>query len=203
MTTVPSNTGTPTTAPPESTDLTVAVSVGQKMLAAFGDSSGFDTGAYAAAHGGLAEALRILLRALGAEPDADDDGMCPACDTTPIERCTACGSCRCDRHDTCVRPAVRCKAAHPEDPSPCGGPVVVTILDANNAGTEGCEHHAVRLLASLTRGRVYGLPDAPAGTAGRVLKAAYATRPFCWADGPRTRPEQLSRAENRQAGDDQ
>ncbi|MEV2203701.1 hypothetical protein AB0E11_27595 [Streptomyces fradiae] len=35
----------------------------------------------------------------------DEPGMCPACDTAANERCVACGSCRCDRHDTCTRPA--------------------------------------------------------------------------------------------------
>lgn len=53
---------------PSATDLAVAIRVGQKMLAAYGDPSGFDVFAFAQAHGGLAEALRILLRALDAEP---------------------------------------------------------------------------------------------------------------------------------------
>lgn len=35
----------------------------------------------------------------------DEPGMCPACDTAAIERCVGCGSCRCDTHETCVRPA--------------------------------------------------------------------------------------------------
>ncbi|MEV0170836.1 hypothetical protein AB0I00_06880 [Streptomyces sp. NPDC050803] len=91
----------------------------------------------------------------------------------------------------------RCPAAHPEDPTPCVGPVVVTVLDAVNAGADGCEHHGVRLLASLEGGRVHALPDAPAGAALRVFKAADGTRPFCWIDGPRTLPSQLSRAELR------
>ncbi|MDX2650724.1 hypothetical protein [Streptomyces scabiei] len=91
----------------------------------------------------------------------------------------------------------RCPAAHPEDPTPCGGPVVVSVLDAGGAGADGCEHHGARLLASLDRGRVYGLPHAAPGTAVRVFKAADGIRPFCWLDGPRTEPSQLSRAENR------
>jgi hypothetical protein len=94
----------------------------------------------------------------------------------------------------------RCPAAHPEDPTPCDGPAVVTVLDAHNAGADGCEHHAARLLASLERGRVYPLPDAPAGAAIRVFTAADSIRPFPWVDGPRTRPNQLSRAENRRQG---
>ncbi|MEU5888046.1 hypothetical protein ABZ835_14595 [Streptomyces sp. NPDC047461] len=91
----------------------------------------------------------------------------------------------------------RCPAAHPTDPTQCIGPVVVTVLDAVNAGADGCEHHGARLLASLERGRVYALPDAPHGAAIRVFKAADHIRPFCWIDGPRTKPSQLSRAENR------
>lgn len=93
--------------------------------------------------------------------------------------------------------ARRCPCAHPEDPTPCAGPVAVTVLDAGNAGADGCEHHGARLLASLDRGRVYALPHAPEGAAIRTFKAADGLRPFCWVDGPRTRPSQLSRAENR------
>ena len=91
----------------------------------------------------------------------------------------------------------RCPAAHPEDPTPCVGPVVVTVLDAVNGGADGCEHHGARLLASLDRGRVYALPGAPEGAAIRVFKSAAGIRPFCWVDGPRTQPSQLSRAEMR------
>jgi hypothetical protein len=92
----------------------------------------------------------------------------------------------------------RCQAAHPEDPTPCDGPPVVTVLDARNAGAEGCEHHGARLLASLEGGRVYALPDAPDGTAIRVFKAAQGIRPFAWVtDAPRTEPSQLSHTENR------
>jgi hypothetical protein len=93
----------------------------------------------------------------------------------------------------------RCPAAHPEDPTPCDGPSVVTVLDRKNHGADGCEHHAARLLASLDGGRVYALLAAPAGTAIRVFKAADSTRPFAWVtDGPRTRPDQLSCRENRE-----
>lgn len=93
--------------------------------------------------------------------------------------------------------ARRCPAAHPDDPTPCTGPATVTVLDSRGAGTDGCEHHAARLLASLEGGRVYALPNAPAGAAIRVFKAADGIRPFCWVDGPCTGPSQLSRAENR------
>ncbi|MET7731239.1 hypothetical protein ABZT02_07705 [Streptomyces sp. NPDC005402] len=172
--------GTPLTSSPaaEPSDLAVAIRVGRRMLAHYGDASGFDVFAYAQAHGGLAEGLRILLRALDAE-DGEQPGP-----------------------RTAGNLALRCPAAHSEDPDPCNGPVVVTVLDAQNAGVDGCEHHGARLLASLDGGRVYALPDAPDGAAIRVFKAADATRPFPWlTDAPRTRGGQLSRAEVRERGE--
>lgn len=97
--------------------------------------------------------------------------------------------------------ADRCAAAHPDDPTPCDGPPVVTVLDRDNAGADACERHGARLLASLEGGRVYALPDAPAGSAIRTFKLADTTRPFAWVeDAPRTRPEQRSHAENRRQG---
>lgn len=45
-------------------ELQAAIAVGRRMLAAYGDTAGFDIGRYAQAHGALAESLRILLRAL-------------------------------------------------------------------------------------------------------------------------------------------
>jgi hypothetical protein len=96
-------------------------------------------------------------------------------------------------------PTDRCPAAHFEDPTPCDGPPVVTVLDAQGGGADGCEHHGARLLASLEGGRVYGLPEAPEGAAIRVFKAADATRPFAWLENaPRTKPSQLSKLENRE-----
>jgi hypothetical protein len=78
---------------------------------------------------------------------------------------------------------VRCPAAHPEDPTPCGGPVVVTIIDTQNAGADGCEHHAARMLASITGARPVAKPDAPAGVAVRIFRAAHHTHPFPWLEG--------------------
>jgi hypothetical protein len=75
---------------------------------------------------------------------------------------------------------VRCPAAHPEDLTPCGGPVVVTIVDKENAGADGCEHHAARMLASISGARPVAKPDAPAGVAVRVFRAAHHTHPFAW-----------------------
>ncbi|MFF7763154.1 hypothetical protein [Streptomyces griseorubiginosus] len=168
-------TNTPT---PAAADLAVAVQIARRMLAAYGDSQvdGFD---YPAAYGAVSEALRILVRAVDGETDAEKGSALvriPGGDE-------------------------RCPAAHPEDPSPCVGPVAVTVLDAANAGLNGCEHHGARLLASLEGGRVYALPDAPEGAAIRTFKAADTTRPFPWINGPRLRPGQLSRAENRARGE--
>ncbi|MFC4500645.1 MULTISPECIES: hypothetical protein [Streptomyces] len=160
----------------QNAELETAIRVAQRMLDAYGDPTGFDVFAYAQAHGGLTEALRILLRALGAEPEYRID--------TPSGE--------------------RCPAAHAEDPTPCGGPVVVTVLDARNAGAQGCEHHGARLLASLDGGRVYTLGTSPEGAAIRVFKAAAGIRPFPWlTDAPRTWPSQLSTEENRLRGEGQ
>ncbi|MFE6589971.1 hypothetical protein [Streptomyces sp. NPDC057781] len=75
---------------------------------------------------------------------------------------------------------VRCPAAHPEDLTPCEGPVVVTIIDKQDAGADGCEHHAARMLASITGARPVAKPNAPAGVAARVFRAAHHTHPFAW-----------------------
>lgn len=189
-------------------DLAVAVRVGQKMLARYGTVDSGDIFAYAQAHGGLTEALRILLRAVGAEPvaapeplyggDVDQfisDAYDSLADSDLGDEPEIADS---GKISTTAR---RCPAAHPEDPTPCGGPVTVTVLDADSAGADGCEHHGARLLASLDRGRVYALPDAPEGAAIRVFKAADTIRPFPWVNGPRTRDEQLSRAETRGRGE--
>ncbi len=125
----------------EPTDLEVAIRVAQQLL----DSDSVPA---------LQEALRLLLRAHGAEPTTRPAAVEP--------------------------PALRCPAAHPEDPSPCGGPVAVTVLDAHNGGANGCEHHAARLLASLEGGRVAPLPHAPEGSAIRVFKTSGTLRPFAW-----------------------
>lgn len=143
---------------PPANELRTAVRVARRMLSGYGDPTGWDIHGYAQAFGGLREALRILLRALDAEPDAKGTGQ----SRTPAG----------DQQ--------RCPAAHPEDPTPCGGPVVVTVLDRSNAGANGCEHHGARLLASLDGGRVYPLPDAPDGAAIRTFTAAGSLQPFCW-----------------------
>lgn len=145
------------------TELEIAVRVAQRMLVAYGDSSadGFN---YPQAYGALSESLRILLRALGAEPSEENSSV-------PEQQ-----------------PAPRCPAAHPEDPDPCRGPIVVTILDTFNAGADGCEHHAVRLLASLAGGRPVAKPDAPASIALRIFRDAHRAQPYPWRTGGGERP---------------
>jgi hypothetical protein len=160
-------------------DLAVTARVAQLLLDEHKDVDHRDLFALNRAHGALSESLRILLRALGVQPD-EDNGYASV--PTP-------GG------------GQRCPAAHPMDPTQCDGPTVVTVLDATNAGADGCEHHAARLLASLDGGKVYALPDAPDGAAIRVFKAADTTSPFAWINAPRTRPEQLSHAESRARGE--
>jgi predicted nucleotidyltransferase len=168
---------------PEPSDLDVAIRVAQQLL----DSDQILS---------LREALRLLLRALDAEPVAAPEPLYGG----DVDQFIS------DAYDSLADSDLdaepdRCSAAHPEDPTPCVGPPVVTVLDAANAGADGCEHHGARLLASLDRGRVYALPDAPEGAAIRVHKAADGIRPFPWVDGPRTRAEQLSRTETLARGE--
>lgn len=203
---------------PEPSNLAVAARVAQLLLAEHEHVDHTDVLALNRAHGALAEALRIVLRAIGVEPDrkplppavAELHRLCREDYASSADRRTQ--DHRDDAHlietaseatATMVESVRRCPAAHGDDPTPCDGPASVTVTDATNAGADGCEHHAARLLASLDGGRVHALPDAPAGAAIRVFKAANGIRPFPWVDGPRTRPEQLSRAENRQAGEQQ
>ncbi|OEV09207.1 hypothetical protein [Streptomyces nanshensis] len=75
----------------------------------------------------------------------------------------------------------RCPTAHPADASGCTGRPLVTVLDRDNAGADGCEHHAARLLATLAGGRVYGLPHDTDGAAVRVFRAAGRLRPWPWS----------------------
>lgn len=176
--------------PIDPSDLAVAIRVGQHMLARYGTVGLGDIHAYAEAHGGLTEALRILLRALGAE---SDDHVRGASEKVPGAEVVS-GS----RNNS----SPRCPAAHAEDPTPCVGLVAVTVLDSANAGAHGCEHHGARLLASLEGGRVYALGTAPESAAIRVFKAAAALRPFPWlTDAPRVLPSQLSHDENRLRGE--
>ncbi|MCT9009993.1 hypothetical protein [Streptomyces rhizosphaerihabitans] len=156
-----------------------AARVAQLLLAEHEHVDHRDLFAVNRAHGALAEAIRILLRAVGT-----NRGDTATVGPRPV-------------------PAPRCPAAHPDDPTPCDGPPVVTVLDVANAGADGCEHHGARLLASLDGGRVYPLPDAPEGAAIRVFTTADTTRPFIWVNSARTRDEQLSRAEARARGEGQ
>lgn len=53
----------------QNSELEAAIRTAEKMLAAYGNPAGFSPGQYAQGYGALAESLRIVLRALGAEPD--------------------------------------------------------------------------------------------------------------------------------------
>lgn len=68
----PTSVGALPAASPEPSDLAVAVRVAQKMLTAYGDSSREDF-SYPAAYGALAESVRLLLRALDAEPVSEEE----------------------------------------------------------------------------------------------------------------------------------
>jgi hypothetical protein len=179
--------------PPEPSNLAVAARVAQLLLAEHEHVDHADLFAVNRAHGAITEALRLVLRAVGAEPPrtpvADLHRLCRGDYASSAARRT-----QHHRDDAQltehgaeavaarVESPVRCPAAHGDDPTPCSGPPTVTVLDATNAGARGCEHHGARLLASLDGGRVYGLPDAAPGTAIRVFKAAASLRPFPWVD---------------------
>jgi hypothetical protein len=74
-------------------------------------------------------------------------------------------------------PGTRCSAAHPDDPTPCDGPPVVTVLDRDNAGADGREWHAARLWPTRAAGVPAGLtlpvPD-------RRVQGRWRYRPFAW-----------------------
>lgn len=197
----------------EPSALDTAIRVAQTLLADYGDSSR-DGFSYPEAYGALHEALRLVLRAVGAEPPctpvAELHRLCRDDYASNAARRTQ--DHRDDAHliedateavAATLELSSRCGAAHGDDPTPCSGPPTVTVLDSQNAGAHGCEHHGARLLASLDGGRVHGLPDAAPGTAIRVFKAAQGVRPFPWVDGPRTRDDQLSRDEVRARGEGQ
>jgi hypothetical protein len=46
---------------------------------------------------------------------------------------------------------VRCPAAHHDDPTPCDGPAVVTVLDQYNDGADGCAGSAASAGRPRTR----------------------------------------------------
>lgn len=58
--------GAPASSPPagEPSNLTVATDVAQRILARYGDSTGYAHGDYVEAYGALTETLRIIVRAL-------------------------------------------------------------------------------------------------------------------------------------------
>ncbi|WP_107421334.1 hypothetical protein [Streptomyces nanshensis] len=68
----------------------------------------------------------------------------------------------------------------------------MTVLDRDNAGAEGCEHHAARLLATVAGGRVYGLPHDTGGAAVLVFRAAGGLGPWPWSDSGRPAAESIA-----------
>lgn len=73
--------------------------------------------------------------------------------------------------------AVRCLAAHPDDPSSCEGPCdAVRAVDRTGEAALGCVHHAAILLASVTDARVY--PATVDGAAIEVYRRAVVRAPF-------------------------
>jgi hypothetical protein len=77
------------------------------------------------------------------------------------------------------RAAERCECAHPDDPTPCQGPLdAVTVLVGDSNTVPGCEWHAARMLASLEAGRVH--PGTVLLAAARVYLAAAELPPFAW-----------------------
>ncbi|MFF3214029.1 NUDIX domain-containing protein [Streptomyces sp. NPDC002886] len=74
----------------------------------------------------------------------------------------------------------RCEAAHPSDPSKCGGPLAVIVVDRLGVRVDGCEHHAARMLASLTHAHAFPLPGASEGAATRTMAAAAGLPPYVW-----------------------
>ncbi|QSB14043.1 hypothetical protein JQS43_21270 [Natronosporangium hydrolyticum] len=72
---------------------------------------------------------------------------------------------------------VGCAAAHPEDWSPCDGPVdAVRVVDRAGDSVAGCVHHAAVVLASVVEARVY--PGSVAGAAIEAFRRSRARRPF-------------------------
>jgi hypothetical protein len=135
-----------------------------------------DAGLYYAAAGILCGYPVGADRVAGALERLDRTGLTPRSEVAKAAREEAAGL----RAAFSGTTADRCPAAHGNDPTPCSGPIAVTVLDAEGAGLDGCEHHGARTLASLRGGRVHPLPDAPDGAAIRVHKAAGLLLPFPW-----------------------
>ncbi|MET9414130.1 hypothetical protein ABZY03_08050 [Streptomyces klenkii] len=86
--------------------------------------------------------------------------------------------------------AVRCIAAHSEDPTSCEGPLdAVRITDRRGGQALACVHHGARMYASLDGARVY--PVSVSSAALEVYTRALTISPFAWmaeVSGIRTPP---------------
>lgn len=81
-------------------------------------------------------------------------------------------------------PAVRCAAAHTEDPTACQDQHgVVQVVDGVGGQVTGCVHHTARMLASIDGARAVALPGHE-GAAAEARRRAAALPAFAWL--PRT-----------------
>lgn len=65
-----------------------------------------------------------------------------------------------------------CNAHYSNDPNPCTGPAVVTVMFNQSQGSTACEQHAIDRLATMPDAWPIALPDAPPGAAIRIFQAA-------------------------------
>lgn len=142
----------------EPSNLTISVNVARLLLAKHEQVDHRDLYAVNRAHGALAEALRLVLRAVDTEPQAADFPR--SGEVSP-----------------------RCPAAQADDPSPCDGPRIVTVYAPLGEGIDGCGHHAAQLLAATNNTHPVALPDAPNGSASEVFRAAASLRYFAAHQG--------------------
>ncbi|QFZ73986.1 hypothetical protein GFH48_12680 [Streptomyces fagopyri] len=140
----------------EPSNLTISVNVARLLLAQHEQVDHRDLYAVNRAHGALAEALRLVLRAVDAEVP---------------------------RSGKLSDLGERCPAAQADDPSPCDGPPIVTVYAPRGEGADGCGHHAAQLLAATNNTHPVALPDAPVGAASEVFKAAASLRYFAAHQG--------------------
>lgn len=122
----------------------------------------------------LAGALWKTCRGCGCPfPGAPEQTHCHTCNPHP------------DPDPGPARAAVACcRAAHPEDCSPCeGAPDAVYIVDTAGDQACGCVRHAAVMLASVASARVY--PGSVPGAAIEVHQRAALLRPLRFTDPAR------------------
>lgn len=151
-------------------DLAVAIRVGEKMLARYGVVDSGDIFDHAQAHGGLTEALRILLRAVGAEPEVCD---------SPEERRNAAQGLG-DVPQPYARPRISPSARTRRPPSSSGGYTTTGITEA--MPTASPEHAASPsapigvFSAALPFGSRIGEPQTISRASGQAVRHVRTTR---------------------------